>query len=205
MVVSIGGILSRFYEKRACVSSSIQFVLAFGSASIMNYLVYYGLSIGISNIGLFFTTSAVFTILSRFFLSKLLRKFGTRRLIIMTLLIAGVVYMNLAFATNIYIFLIIGAVNGFAQGITWSTLNINVMGHVQSNRRGMASATYLSSIDLGIALGAIFWGKLADISGFQAVFLGTSLCMIAGGILAFFLLDRTIRNVDTTNCASLAE
>jgi predicted MFS family arabinose efflux permease len=55
--------------------------------------------------------------------------------------------------------------------------------NVQPRRRGAANATFFVGFDLGIGIGAIVWGLVAQAFGYQAVYLWCLLPIALGGVV----------------------
>lgn len=183
-------VIGTLFEKTALPASIVQFILVFGTSSIFNFLAYYGLSIGIEGIGMFFTVSAIFMVASRLIVGKLINRFGTRNLLICCMIVAGFTYFTLIFASQLIHFVIIGAIHGFLSGIIYASLNITAVRDAAPNRRGVATATYLCSMDLGVGIGSIFWGKIADLAGFKVVFFFTAIIVFICLFFTFMLIGK---------------
>ena len=82
------------------------------------------------------------------------------------------------------IFLGIGA--GFIMP-TIMTMAVNV---VPPYRRGAANATILVSLDVGIGLGAVIFGKIAEAFGYEKMYLISALILLCPLLIYLFFVSK---------------
>lgn len=159
------------FEKRVFGISVIQFFYGFSSSSVMTFAVLHGVEEGIKGVGYFFIVFAVFVSVVRSFGGKMLDKHGPSLFIYggHFLYIAGCVV--LAFADNLFLFLFSAAMTGFGAGLIMPTLATMMINLVPANRRGAASATVLSAMDIGVGTGAVVMGFAAHIAGYVGMYI----------------------------------
>jgi predicted MFS family arabinose efflux permease len=53
------------------------------------------------------------------------------------------------------------------------------------NRKGMANATFFSSFDLGVGIGAIAFGQIAYLLGYQSIYIASAISVLISILLYF--------------------
>ena len=135
----------------------------------------------LNNTGLLFLFMAVGMAISRLFAGKLLDKGHTHRLVICSMLLLSISYLVFGLATSGVGYFGAALFIGGSYGVlspTFQTLFISMAPH---SKRGTANSTYFTFYDLGIGVGMIVSGFLADyFHSFSKLFLVASvLCLLA--------------------------
>jgi MFS family permease len=153
---------------------------------IVTYIALYGREIGIkSGIGLFFSFMAVGLTISRFFSGRLVDQgklvpvitWGTALSLLSFVMLAALKVIDNNHIVLI-MFYIVSLLMGVGYGLIFPAYNTLFVNLAPNNRRATASSTYMTSWDIGIGLGLISGGWLADSGG------GLSLAYLAGGFIA---------------------
>jgi MFS family permease len=153
---------------------------------IVTYIALYGREIGIkSGIGLFFSFMAVGLTISRFFSGRLVDQgklvpvitWGTALSLLSFVMLATLKVIDNNHIVLI-MFYIVSLLMGVGYGLIFPAYNTLFVNLAPNNRRATASSTYMTSWDIGIGLGLISGGWLADSGG------GLSLAYLAGGFIA---------------------
>jgi MFS family permease len=158
----------------------------------ITYLAIYGQELGItSGLGLFFSILAAGLIFSRLFSGKLVDKgkmnqtiqAGIAVTILGMLMLASLDKLNGInhLATNI-VFFVVPLVLGLGYGLVFPAYNTLFVNLAPNNRRATASSTFMTSWDIGIGLGLVLGGQLADTHG------GLPMAFLIGAILLVFSL-----------------
>jgi predicted MFS family arabinose efflux permease len=79
-------------------------------------------------------------------------------------------FLLIAFAKGPWLLYIAATLYGLGYGTIYPLLNAAAITSSPPNRRGTAMATFLTAMDIGIGLGASFWGLLVDWIGMGVVF-----------------------------------
>ncbi len=146
------------------------------------FLVKFGQMLDISGIGLYFTFNAIAMICSRLFVGKLCDKIGAHRALPPGLLLIFCGVLTIATSRSLVQFCIAALFMGFGYGILNPTIQAFTVRSAPLNRRGAASATYYSAIDLGSGVGSMLGGVLAQTIGFALTF----------GLYAFFIVGASL-------------
>lgn len=159
--------------------------ISFAYGILSTYVAMYALEeLGLdSGTGLFFVFLALGLIISRFTAGKLLNKGYITRLIFIGILVLAVGLACFIWLHGKHFFYLSAVVIGFAYGFicpAFQTMFINLAPH---NQRGTANATYYTSWDLGIGLGALLGGLVAGRYDYTATYILGLVLVIIGGVL----------------------
>ena len=146
-----------------------------------NYVAMYAKQIGITtSTGYFFTLMAIGMAVSRLFSGKLVDKGKITETIqagmflvcscFFILSACGLLITHIPQAT-IFIFYLIALLIGIGFGTMFPAYNTLFVNLAPNSQRGTATSTYLTSWDVGIGIGMISGGYLAEISSFQIAYL----------------------------------
>jgi MFS family permease len=178
----------RFFLVKGIRAGVCLMLLAIPYGMTTGYVSIYGKELGIqTGMGVFFSLMAAGLIGSRLFSGKLVDKGYLTHVISWGSLICSIGFFMLSFLKQSESVSAVLPVTGFYAvpfllGIgygmmfpAYNTLFVNLAPH---NRRATASSTYLTSWDVGIGLGLVGGGKIADTAG------GLPLAYLAGAIAA---------------------
>lgn len=182
--------ISQYIEKTAIPATVIIFLVFVSLSSAKSFLVLYAQSRGFSNIGLYFVITAVGGVIVRFFIGTIRKKTNDRTLLIIGI---GMLVLNFAIISmmNNYILLIAsGILNGFGTGIYNSVLNSIAIQKTTPDKYGVASSTTLLGIDLGFIVGSAVWGIIADMLGYEIVFVLATIFLIISAVVSMFIIDK---------------
>ncbi len=183
--------LDRFILLKGLIPGLSLMLLSIPYGMTTTYVALYAQRIGLSlHSGLFFSCMAAGLGISRFFSGKQADKGRGTRVIQYGMILSTFVYLWLA-STRLLLswnmeltqILFFGAalLMGVAYGTmfpAFNTLFVNLAPHTQ---RGTATSTYLTSWDIGIGLGLLTGGVIAQITSFDRAFLlGALLCLGSG-------------------------
>lgn len=152
----------------------------------VTYISVYAKEIGIENYaGLYFTMMAIGLAASRPLAGKKVDKGMVRMLTILGLCLSVITFLSLSYiglSTGVYRtigFLVIAFMQGVTYGILFPSFNTIFVRLAPDERRGAATSMFMTSNDLGIGLGMLIGGIVAQYTGgFHNVYL-------IGSILGF--------------------
>jgi MFS family permease len=155
-------------------------LIAVSYGMILSFAAVYGKEMGVKSTGIFFTLMSCGIAASRIFAGRLVDKgkiHAVASMGILTLVISFG-FFSLWQAEAVYI--ITAFFIGIGFGIifpSFQTLFISLAPH---SKRGTANATYLTSFDVGVGLGMLLSGRVAESYNLPAAFLiGTGFMLIA--------------------------
>jgi MFS family permease len=156
----------------------------------ITYLAIYGQELGIkSGIGLFFSLLAAGMITSRLFSGKMVDHGKLNKAIEIGLIVSTIGMVMLASLQRMttysdslvnVLFFVIPVILGFGYGMTFPAYNTLFVNLAPNNRRATASSTFMTSWDIGVGLGLVLGGRLADSNG------GLPLAFLMGSLMILF-------------------
>lgn len=162
-----------------------------------NYVAMYAKQIGItSSTGFFFTLMAIGMAVSRLFSGKFVDKGMITQVILAGIHLVSFCFFGLGACgwiinwiplETIYIFYFIALLLGIGFGTMFPAYNTLFVNLAPNNQRGTATSTYLTSWDVGIGIGMIAGGYIAEFFTFKIAYLfGAILTIIS---LYFFKIS----------------
>ena len=182
--------LDRFILLKGLPAGLSLLLLSIPYGMTTNYVAMYAKEIGITaETGLFFTFMAIGMAVSRMFSGKLVDKGMIPQVITAGLYLVCVCYFGLTacgwlfdyapgFVTNF--FFLISLLLGIGFGTMFPAYNTLFVNLAPNNQRGTATSTYLTSWDVGLGIGMLTGGYIAELSSFKFAYLfGTSLTVVS--------------------------
>ena len=182
-------VFDRFFLLKGLKAGFSLLLLAIPYGMLTTYVAIYGRELGIkSGMGIFFSLMAAGLIGSRLFAGKMVDKGKLIHVITMGILIcilamfimAGLVRLTAHDSLVMILFYGIAIVLGIGYGMLFPAFNTLFVNLAPNNRRATANSTYLTSWDLGIGIGLMLGGHLADTPG------GLSLAYLVGALAVSF-------------------
>ena len=149
-------------------------ILLIGTAqgTIFSFVALFARGRGISNPGLFFALMGITAIFSRPLTGKLLDRLGQRGFDLTVIISVPLMTLTLWIVslTDASWYLAVGgALYGIGYGMIQSSMMVMLI-NMLPGKRGLANAMYGTCLDTGVAFGAILWGVVANLVGYQAMF-----------------------------------
>ncbi|NLI11500.1 MFS transporter [Pelotomaculum propionicicum] len=182
---SAAGIWASLLEKTALPASWVMFFLAAVYGSVLSFISLYATERGIANIGLFFTAIALTMLVSRPVSGRWTDRGGSNMILLIGHLTILIAMISLSLSRTSTGFLLAGAVLGLGFGACIPTLQALSVRHTPEHRRGAATGTFFIAFDLGIGLGTILWGYVAEATGYQVMYLTTLLPLALAGAIYY--------------------
>lgn len=181
-----------FVEKRALPASALLFFITFTFGGIATFLPAYTFSEGFQPhyIQIYFILYAVALVTTRFFAGRIYDRRGLAIVFIpgVILIIAG---LTLLAILDSPIYLFAGAIlYGLGFGTVQPALQASAINTTPPRKRGMANATFFSAFDLGVGLGAITFGLVAQYADYSSIYWISAATGVLSLIL-FFILRST--------------
>ena len=182
-----------FMEKAALQPSLVMLLVAITYSSLLSFLVLFVRQQGMSTAGLFFTAMAITTLVSRPFSGRLVDRKGRRGydLVVSSGLLSMIIAILILAETSTSMHLIIGGMfYGIGFGFVQPTMLALSISSVASTKRGVANATYWTAFDIGVAVGSVFWGIIANAYGYSVMFDLNIIPPILALLIYFLMLVR---------------
>jgi MFS family permease len=135
--------------------------------AMIYFVAVFGHSIGIARVGPFFLVFSLAAILTRFRLSDLSDRFGRKTVILPAALIIVVNLFILAQVRGLPLLLVTGFIGGLGQGLIFPALSTYIIDFLGRKNKGLAISLYNSLFDVGMGLGAPFFGWVSDLAGYR--------------------------------------
>lgn len=171
------------FEKNAILPSVNLFVIMTTYGGLLSFIALFGKEIGIENTSYFFLVFSVGIATSRLAAGKSFDKRGPGRIltICLTLMIIG--FPLLVIFRNAIGFYLAALIIGFGIGVVFPVFQAMVNGLVDSSRRGAGNSTLYTFLDLGMGLGMVIMGYVAQYLSISATFVVSSGLAMAGLVI----------------------
>lgn len=180
-------------EKTAVPPSILLMFITFTFGGITTFLPLYTIQKEVSGIEFYFLIYAIALMISRTFTGKIYDRRGHRAVFPPgTLLIIGAMFL-LAWLPSTKMLFLAATLYGFGFGTVQPALQAWAVQSAAQNRKGMANATFFSAFDLGIGIGAILFGQIAFLFGYQSIYIISGFSVIIS-LLIYLIMTRKGRH-----------
>lgn len=157
------------FEKSVLPLTVALFFLSVAYGGITTFLPLYGASIQV-NSGTFFLVYALALTLARPIAGKLSDRLGEAYVIIPGLGVTVLSLVVLGFSENLFGVIAAAALYGIGFGSAQPALQAANLRLAPPDKRGVASASFMTAFDLGIGLGSIILGLVSQYTGYEVLF-----------------------------------
>lgn len=175
----------RFVEKSSLPMSLPHLLFGMTYGGVVSFITLFDKEHGFNVTGPFFLIIAAGIFISRIFAGQIFDRRGPYYLMIAGFSISIAGYLLLSLIHNANAFLFSAFLIGIGSGILMPTVQAMVNNVVGIDRRGAANATITTAFDLGIGLGALLLGFLADYIGYAGMYLSCTVLLAVG--LGYYL------------------
>ncbi len=181
-------------EKTAIPPALVLFFITLTYGGIISFLPLYADYRGVKDIGLFFTVYALVLLFGRPIIGKLADRYGARKFLVPGILLIAAALLLLVKASSMPVFLVIGVLYGIGFGTVQPILQALVISLAPPERRGAANATFAVAMDLGIGLGAVLLGFLAQKMGYVYMYGSSAIFALLALVMYFAFLRNKLSN-----------
>lgn len=174
-----------FYEETALPPSILLFFITVSFGGIAAFLPLYTVQKGISGIEWYFLLFAVALMISRTFAGRLYDLKGHRAVFAPGAFSIVLAMLLLAWLPSSLVLYIAAFIYGLGFGALQPALQAWAVQTAPENRKGMANATFFSSFDLGVGIGAIAFGQIAYLLGYQSIYIASAISVLISILLYF--------------------
>ena len=174
------------FDKNSVRPSANVFITMIAYGGLLSFIALYGQELGVKNASLYFLILSVGIAIARLTSGKEFDRNGPRRIITVCLVLLIVGFPVLALAKNAVLYFISAIIIGFGNGVIFPTFQSMVNNLADSSHRGAANSTLYTAVDLGIGLGMVMAGLIAQKVSLSAIFWISTLVCVAG--ILFFRL-----------------
>ncbi|MCV9885980.1 MFS transporter [Metabacillus halosaccharovorans] len=177
------------YEKTALKPTVLLFFITVTFGGIASFLPLYTAQKGISGIQWYFLVFALALMASRTFAGKIYDVKGHRAIFIPGTILIVAAMILLAWLLNTTVLLIAAVLYGIGFGSVQPALQAWSIENAPKHRRGMANATFFSSFDLGVGMGALLFGQIGHLFGYHTIYLVSAFSVFVSIILYIVLIN----------------
>ncbi|TPG68989.1 MFS transporter [Brevibacillus laterosporus] len=180
-----------FLDKPILLPCFLNLLLSVTYGGLLSFLALFGKEMQIDNVGNFFLFNALAILCIRPLSGKIFDQKGHIAVLIpgALLVIAGL--LSLSFTTGMIGLICSAVLYGLGYGTLQPSMQAWIIKEVSPDKRGMANAAFLNSIDLGVAIGSMLLGVVASSANYAIMYRISALAMVTY-VLAylFFLMTR---------------
>ena len=151
--------------KECLIFAAVDVAIASTGGIENSFIALYGTSVGISNIGWYFTISAVILAISRLLLGKLADKKGLNFVLYPGIAMIIIAFLILWKQSAPWMFAMAAIIKTIGVGMVRPALQAASVKAVSPERRGAASSTYYIGSDIGQGTSPVIGGKIVDVTG----------------------------------------
>ncbi|MDR7000581.1 MFS transporter [Neobacillus niacini] len=175
-------------EPSAVPISVVGSFLAIVYSALLSFVSVYATEIHLANLAsLFFVVYAVVLLISRPFTGKWLDQYGPNFIFYPCVILFAFGMLLLSKSGGAVTFLISAGVIGVGWGTLFPTFQTIAIQDSEPRRRGLATATFLSIYDTGMALGSFIVGLIAAKMDYSSLYFLCTFYVLIGGALYYFL------------------
>lgn len=185
------------FDKRALKVSVVMFFMTLSYGGIVTFLPLFAEERGIANIGPFFTVYAITLMIIRPPAGRYYDRKGPKLLVFWGMILVFVSNVILSQSFNLTSFLLCGIFFGLGFGIVQPTMMALAIQGIEPQRRGSVNGMVMSAFDLGIGIGSLGLGLIANTYSYSIMYMIASLGPLLG-LAAFFLWPGRTVNAEET-------
>jgi predicted MFS family arabinose efflux permease len=140
-------------------------------SAISSFMSIYGLSKGITNVGLFFTVQSLVMLVTSPMIGKIIDKKPSAYIVVTALALETVGCIFIALSSNLFYIIISAVIYGLGFGTSQSAIHFMALMCAPPEKRSVANSTYYVGGDLGLSIGSALAGILSHNIGFEYMFL----------------------------------
>jgi MFS family permease len=175
---------NNLFDNKSLLPSANLLIIMMTYGGLLSFIALYGREIGINNTSFFFLIFAIGIAISRISVGKAFDRNGPGKILTFCLALLIVGFPFLALVQNVAGFYISAIVIGFGMGVVFPTFQTIVNNLADSDHRGAANSTLYTALDIGMGVGMLLAGLIAQHFSISAVFLISALVCLIG--LFFF-------------------
>lgn len=169
---------SDFLELKVFIPSLLVFFVGISMAGIFTFIVLFGKEAGIGSIGIFFLINSLAEIMVRPFSGRLFDRRGHFPVVVPGSLAGFAGMLMLSVSTGPVALIVAALLYGVSMGTLYPALEAWALRLVVADRRVAASATFYNLLDIGVGVGSVLLGVLAQAVGFTGMYRYSSLVFV---------------------------
>jgi len=179
------------FEPSAAPIAIVGGFLAIVYSALLSFVSVYANEIHLASVAsLFFVVYAIVLLLSRPFTGKWLDQYGPNVISYPAIILFAIGMFVLSQSVGATTFLISAGMIGLGWGTLFPTFQTIAIQDAEPRKRGLATATFLSIYDTGIALGSFLVGLIVAKMDYSSLYYYCSFYILIGAVLYYFLHTR---------------
>lgn len=177
-----------FFEASAVPIAFVGCFLAIAYSALLSFISIYASEIHLEEIAsLFFVVYAIVLLISRPFTGKWLDQYGPNVIVFPSIILFAIGMFLLSQSSSAFSFLFAAGLIGLGWGTLFPAFQTIAIQNAVPRKRGLATATFLSIYDIGIALGSFVVGLAAAKMNYSNLYFLCSIYVLFGIVLYYFL------------------
>lgn len=176
--------VSTVFERRAAFPGFLMLLVNIGFGCITSFIALHGQEQGVANVSVYFIVYAIVTLASRPVIGRFIDRYGYRVPSILACLGTMLTLVLIGLSNSAPMFACAGALAGVGVGAAMSVFQAMAVAAVEPWRRGVATSTYFIGFDVGIAIGSLLGGTIANALGYAAMYCVVAAFPLIAGILS---------------------
>ena len=182
--------LDTLFERRALVPSILIFFVNVGFGCITTFIALHAQEQGVGGVSSYFLVYAIVTLVTRPYIGKLIDRYGYRIPAILSSLCTAGTLALIGSSTSVVMFAGAGVLGGLGIGTAMGTFQSMAVARVEPWRRGVATSTYMTAFDLGIAVGSLVGGLVAAELGYTPMFFIMALSPVIASVASAAIVKK---------------
>lgn len=178
-------VLQSLIAKEVIVYSIISGVMSFNNGVVTAYILLFAMQIHITDIGAYFTVTAIVMLIIRPLSGKIMDTRGIKVLIYPAFLIGVAAMVLHGLSTTLWVLLLGATLKAIASSSIQSCLLAECIKRGGIERSGVATSTYYIGADIAQGIGPVIGGIIATSFGYSNMFYFCGIVTIFGGVLFF--------------------
>ena len=182
-------------ELSALPISLVSFFFALVYASIVSFVSVYAKELQLTEIAsYFFIVYVIALLISRPFTGKWFDQYGANVIMIPSIISFALGMFLLSQAEGAFLFLLSAAFIGLGWGTIFPSAQTIAIQVAPPERKSVATATFLSTMDSGIGIGSVIVGIVGAQLGYSSLYFYSSIMVLAGLVVYYLLHGKTSRS-----------
>lgn len=183
------------YERSALRISIVVAFFAIIYASIISFVSVYAEELRLTEIAsYFFVVYAISLIISRPFTGRWFDRYGPNVIMYPAIICLAFGMGILAFANSAFLFLLSAVFIGLGWGTIFPSSQTIAVQLSPPARRGVATATFLTILDIGVGIGSLIFGFVGAIVGYSSLYLYGAILVLLGVAVYYLLHGRFVQS-----------
>ncbi|RXZ78959.1 MFS transporter [Paenibacillaceae bacterium] len=194
--------LTRFIEFTALFPSLLGLLVGLSFGGVISFITLFGVETGIQNIAYFFLVLAISEFLIRFVSGRIFDTKGRFWVLFPSGILCLIGTTLLYFTDSIGLLILAAVFYGAGLGALFPALQAWVIDRVAPHRRGVATATFYNSFDLGIGSGAVLLGIVVTWTNYATMYLVSGVFFVIYLIVYYWYEQRQAKQSPSKKLAN---